>query len=230
MWRLTVALILVVLLWLISPLPAVAQTLGEYFEISYEPVGFSQNEIHGSEAFQATILGRATCIKDMPVAISEVSINSRVVAEHVASGTEVTLNSSYTVTVKPFPAKAGETAEVNQVIPLQFPAEAESGEYNVIGKLIGLKFKIGFAWFDVTEYITQDLYIGSLKYTAPEPTPTPESTPTTAPTPASPPTETPTPTPAPPEAVIPWWVWLIVAIAVATIAVNVVLLLRHRGT
>ena len=145
MWRLIIALILAVSLWSISPLPTAAQSVEEYFQISYEPVSFSQNEIHGSEAFQATILGRATCIKDMPVAISEVSINSRVVAEHAVSGTEVTLNSNYTVTVKPFPAKAGETVEVDQVIPLQFPAEAESGDYNIIGKLIGLKFKIGFA-------------------------------------------------------------------------------------
>jgi len=198
-WGLVIALILAVPLWTISPLPAVAQSVEEYFQISYDPVSFSKNEIHGSEVFDATIHGRATCTKDLPVSASEAIITSRVVATHTVSGTRVTLNPSYTVTIKPFPSKEGDTTEINQVVPLQFPAQAESGDYNVIGELIEAKVKVVFVWGDA-----------------------PESTPT--------PTPTPTPASAPPESGITWWVWLIVAVAVATTMVNIVWYLRHRTT
>jgi len=189
-------------------------------------VSFNKSEIHGSEAFSATILGRATCIKDLPVTVSEVSITSRVVAKHAVSGTGVTLNSSYTISIKPFPSKKGETAEISQAVPLQFPAQAESGDYNVIGKLVEAKVKVGFAWVEVTGYIPQDQFMGSLKYIAPQSTPTP----TPVPTPTLPPTPTPPPSPTPPEHGLAWWVWLIVAVAVATTVTNIIWFLRHRTT
>jgi len=222
MRRLALTLILTLSLWLISPLPTAAQSLGEYFQISYDPVSFSKNEIHGSEVFHATILGRATCSKDLPVSASEASITSRVIAEHAVSGTSVTLNSSYTITIKPFPSKEGDSIEINQDVPLTFPAQAESGDYNIIGKLIEAKVKVAFVWGVVTDYLPQDQLMGSVEYIAPEPTPT--SAATAAPTPTPPDTET----PASPEHGIAWWVWLIVAIAVVTTAVNITWFLRHR--
>ena len=221
-WGLVIALILAVPLWTINPIPAVAQGVEEYFQISYDPVSFSKNEIHGSDVFYATISGRATCTKDLPVSASEASITSRIVATHTMSGTRVTLNSSYTVTIKPFPSKEGNTTEINQVVPLQFPAQAESGDYNVIGELIEAKVKVLFIWGKVTEYLPQSQLMGSIKYTAPESTPTPTPTPTSTPTP--------TPTSAPPESGITWWVWLIVTVAVATTIVNIIWYLRHRTT
>ena len=98
----------------------------------------------------------------------------------------VTLNPSYTITIKPFPSKTGDTTEINQVVPLKFPAQAESGDYNVIGKIIKAEVKIGFVWIDVTQYLPEEQPMGSLKYTAPEtaPTPTPALAPAPAPTPA----------------------------------------------
>ncbi len=238
-WRLAIALILAVCLWLVSPLPAAAQSIEESFQLTYEPVSFSKSEVHGSEAFSATIQGRATCTKDLPLPISEASITSHIIAEHKVSGATITLNSSYTVTIKPFPSKKGDTAEINQVVPLKFPAQAESGDYNIIGQIIEAKVKVAFVWVEVTEYLHQPQLMGSLKYIAPESPSTSEPTtistpePTTTSTPEST-TPTPTQEPAPPEApvsieyVIPWWVWLIVAIAVATTAVNIVWFLRQR--
>lgn len=226
MWRLAVALTLAGALSLMSSSPASAQDLSENFQLGYDPVSFSKSEIHGSEAFSATILGRATCIKDLPVSVSEATLTSQVIAEHVASGTKVTLNSSYTISIKPFPSKKGETVEISQAVPLQFPAQAESGDYNVIGKIVEAKVKVGFMWIEVTGYLPQDQLMGSLKYIAPQPT----STPTSAPTPTLPPTLTPTPPPTPPEHGLAWWVWLIVAIAVATTVMNIIWFLRHRAT
>lgn len=213
-WRLIIALILAIPLWLISPLPTAAQSAGEYFQIDYDPVSFSQNEIHGSEVFYATIHGSATCTKDLPVSVSEASITSRVVAEHTMNGTVVTLNSSYTVTMKPFPSKEGDTTEINQVVPLQFPARAESGDYNVIGELVEAKVKVAFVWGEVTEYLPHSQLMGSLEYISPGPAPGP--------------LPTPTPIPTPPECSIAWWVWLIVAVAVATTMANIICLLRYR--
>jgi hypothetical protein len=141
---LALTLILTVSLWLISPLPAAALSLADYFQLSYDPVSFSKNEIHGSEAFHATIVGHATCSKDLPVPASEGSITSRIIAEHTVSGASVTLNSSYTISIKPFPSKEGDTIEINQDVPLKFPAQAESGDYNIIGQLIEAKVRVAF--------------------------------------------------------------------------------------
>jgi len=109
-WRLAVALTLAVSLCLISTSLASAQDLAEYFQLSYEPVTFDKGEINGSEVFHATIAGRATCTQDLPVSVSEASLTSQVVAVHTASDTTVTLNLSYTISIKPFPSKKGETA------------------------------------------------------------------------------------------------------------------------
>jgi len=228
MWRLAVALTLAGALSLMSSSPASAQDLSENFQLSYDPVTFDKTEIQGSEVFHATIAGRATCIKDLPISASEATLTSQVIAEHVASGTRVTLNSSYTISIKPFPSKKGETAEISQAVPLQFPAQAESGDYNVIGKIIEARVKVGPIPLDVTGFLPQEQTMGTVKYIAPEPT----STPTPAPVPILPPTPAPTPTPAPAptESGIPWWVWPVVAIAVATTAANVIWFLRHRAT
>jgi len=226
--------------WLISPLNATAQSVEDYFQISYDSVSFNKSEINGSEVFYAAIRGRATCIKDFLLPISEVSITSRIVAEHAVSGARVALNSSYTVIIKPFPSKEGDTAEINQDVRLQFSDQAESGDYDIIGELIEAKVKAGVVWLDATKYLPQTQLLGSLKYIAPEPTtsptttpvppatPTPIPTPTPTPVPPTTPVPIPAPTPAPPECSIIWWVWLIVALSAATTIVNVILFLRYR--
>lgn len=231
-WGVVTALILAIFLWLVSPFPATAQNLQDYFYIQFDPVSFSKTEIQGSEAFQVTILGRVTCNQDLPIPISEVSFTSRVVAKHMVSGTEVILNPGYTLTVKPFPSKRGNTTEINQAISLQFPAQAESGDYNIIGKIVEAKVKIGFGWIDATKYLPQDQLMGSLKYSAPEvappPTPTPQPTPAPVPVPTPAPSPAPAPIPVAPEYVIPGWVWLIVAVAAAATMLNIILFLRQR--
>jgi len=211
---LAIALTMAVSFWLVNPLPAVAQSVGEYFQINYDPVSFSKNKIEGSEVFYATIKGRATCTKDLPVPVSGASLTSRIVAEHVVNGTEFTLNSNYTITIEPFPSKEGDTVEINQVVSLQFPAEAESGDYDIIGELIEARVKVVVGSLDVTEFLPQDQLMGSVNYTSLGLPPAP--------------TQTPPSTPAPQEYYIPWWVWLIVAIAGATTVANVILYLRHR--
>ena len=103
--RVAVALMLAVFLWLGSPLPASAQDIQDYFYIELDPVSFSKTEIQEHEVFQATILGQAAATKDLPMSVGEASFTSRVVAKHAVSSTEVILNSSYTVNIKPSPQR-----------------------------------------------------------------------------------------------------------------------------
>jgi hypothetical protein len=240
-----VALALAVFLCLMSPSPVSAEDdLAQSFQFSYDPVSFDKSEIQGSEVFHATIAGRVTCVKDLPMSASEATLTSRVVAVHAASGTELTLNSSYTITIKPFPAKKDETAEIKQAVPLQFPAQAEAGDYNVIGKIVEAKVKVVFIWVDVTGSLPQDQTLGTVKYTVAEPTPIPENPPSSQPLPVPPPLKsTPSgadiPTPQelsspslpPPHqsSIIPWWVWLVVLIAAITTLINIVSLVRRRA-
>lgn len=239
MWRLAIALILAICLCPISPSLASAQDFNpkDYFQLNYDPVTFSKNEIKGSEVFHATIAGRATCTQDLPVPlpVSEVIITSKVVAEHIESGATVTLNPGYTVTIKPFPSKKGDNIEISQSVPLQFPAEAESGDYNIIGKINEAHIKLVLGSLEITSYLPPEQSMGTVKYTAPvsteaptPPSPEPEQSP--QPTLKSTPAGPAAPAPAEAETGMPWWAELIVLIAVATTIFNIIWFLRHRAT
>lgn len=168
-WYLIIALISAVSLSLINPASVAAQSMDEYFQISYDPASFSQNQINGNQVFYVTIHGKATCIKDLPLAVSETSITSRIVARHIASGTVVILNPTYTVAINPFPSQRGDATEMTQTAPLQFPTQAQSGSYNVTGELVEAKIKVLLVWLDVTKYLPQSQPVGSLEYTASPP-------------------------------------------------------------
>jgi len=161
-----IALVLAASLCLISAPRAVAQSIEDYFDISYDPVEFSQDVIHGDEIFYATVRGIASCKQDLPLSVSEVVITSRIIAEYEINGTTKTLNPSYTINIKPFPDEAGETYTIEKVIPLQFPASSESGNYEVIGELIEARAKVGI-WIDVSNYLPQCQAMGSVS-TVPE--------------------------------------------------------------
>ncbi|MFC2007360.1 hypothetical protein ACFLVB_02040 [Chloroflexota bacterium] len=246
--RLVIAVMLAVLVIFSSPLPAAALSVSDYFQISYDPVGFSKSEINGSEVFYAEIRGVAVCTQGLPLPVGEASITSRVVAENTGTGAGVTLNSNYTVTIKPFPSKAGDRVEISQDVPLQFPDRAEAGDYNVTGELIEAKVKVGFASIDVSGYFPPSQLMGSVKYAAPEPAATPETAPLPMATPApariseSAPAPAPAPTPvaAPVPAPVPtqspvtqangvvWWVWLIVGVAITAALLTIIWYVRHR--
>ncbi|MFC1950558.1 hypothetical protein ACFLWD_02710 [Chloroflexota bacterium] len=120
-WRLLLTLILVLCSIPFISHSATALSVEDYFEINYAPMEFSKTEIQGNEIFYATIEAEATCVSDLPLAVTEVSINGRVIAEHQVSGVRVTLNSSYDVTIYSFPNTAGETSQSSEVVSLRFP-------------------------------------------------------------------------------------------------------------
>ena len=188
-WHVIIAFVLAILLCLLSSPPAAAQSVEEYFQISYEPVSFSKTEIHGDEVFTATIQGRASCIKDLPMSVSEARITGHVIAEHRVSGTTVTLNSSYTTTIKPFPDKVGDTINMSEVILLQFPSHSESGDYDIIMEIVKAEIPVLLWWVDVKDYLPQgqleEQPMGSLKYIPGDEPPTPTLTPTATPEPST---------------------------------------------
>ena len=119
-WRLLIALILALCLVPIGSSPVAALSAEDYFSYSYD-VEFSKVEIEGSEDFNATVTVTATRNNnDFPLNLSpsEALITGRIIAEHQATGAKVTLNSSYTVEISPFPQK-GETAQESEVVSLQ---------------------------------------------------------------------------------------------------------------
>lgn len=236
-WRLGIALALALSLCLVNAPFASAQDLAEYFQLSYDPVTFDKSEINGREVFHVIIAGCATCTKDLPLPLpaSEAVITSQVVAEHAASGATVTLNPGYTVTIESFPSRQGQAVEISQVLPLQFPVQAASGDYNIIGRIVQAEIKVSiFPPVDVTDYLPQSQVMGTVKYTAPELTEAPPvPAPPVKPAPAPPANPTPAPIPplAPPptpEPIFPWWGGLLVLAAIATTVFNITWFLRHR--
>ena len=172
-WRVAIALVLAAFLVPVSSSPVAAISISEYFEISYEPVKFvdangdPKTEVYGDEIFYARIRGSATCTKDLPFPynqVSEVRATSRVIAKHKINGSEQTLNSSYTITIKPFPKKEGDTTQIEKDIPLQFPDGSQSGDYNVRGELIKAEAKTFLGWQDITSYFPQSQPMGSVTY------------------------------------------------------------------
>ncbi len=168
-WRLLVALILALYLVPISSSPVTAQSAEDLFNITYE-VSLGKTEVNGSEIFYVTIQGEAKCKEDLEFPynlVSEARITGRVTAIHQASGARVTLNSSYTVTIDPFPTKKDEITQSSVVVSLQFPEESQSGTYSVVGEPIEAKVNALTAWFTVTSYLPSSQTMGSVTYVAP---------------------------------------------------------------
>ncbi len=167
-WRLLVALILALCLVPIGSSPVVALSVDDYFEITYE-VSLSKTEINGSEVFDATITVTATRNNnDFPLGLSpsEALITGRIIAEHQTTDAKVTLNSSYTVEISPFPQK-GETAQESEVVSLQLPEESQSGTYSVVGELIKAEVTVLGIAIPATEYLPSSQIMGSVTYVAP---------------------------------------------------------------
>ncbi len=226
---------LAAVMWLASSSPASAQELGDYFQISYDPAVFDKTEVTAGEAFQVVITGRAVCEKDLewkglPLPVTKAVIISQVIARHTESGATVVLNPEYIVVIDPFPDREGDTIEITQIVPLKFTTGATSGNYTVIGQIVEAKVKFFLGSIDVTGHLPQEQPMGTVKYTAPETTPSPEMATeeaSSSPAPASEPEPTSSATIAPPatipepEQIIPWWVGLVVFAAIAVTVLNV---------
>ncbi|GAH67054.1 unnamed protein product, partial [marine sediment metagenome] len=106
----------------------------------------------------------ASCTDDLPMPVSEAVITGRIIAEHQTSGAEVTLKSSYTLTISPFPSQKDETTQVSQVVSLQFPGGSQSGTYSVVGELIEAEVKTILGWISVTAFLPSSQAMGSITY------------------------------------------------------------------
>ena len=151
---------------LITPLlnvqPTAALSVSDYFTLSYQ-VTLSTAEVNEGQTFTALASGSATCKASLPISVSSAVIEGRVVALNQSTGTEVTLNASYTVTITPFPNKIGENAQLTQTIPLTFPAGSAAGNYTIVAELVKAKAD-AVIWWDVSSYLPSSQTIGSVNY------------------------------------------------------------------
>jgi hypothetical protein len=153
---LAATLVLALLLVPLGSLPAAAQDISEYFDISYEPLTFSKTDIYGYETFYAHIEGTGTCIKDLDLSVdvNAFRLVFEVIAEPQGGGAQVTLNARYTITIDPLPTETTDPpVQINEDIPLQFPGGSASGVYNVVGELIIAEAKVSIFWVNVEDYI-----------------------------------------------------------------------------
>ena len=181
-----------------------AQSIDQFFQLSFSIIGPSQTEVTGSQIFTVKVTGAAITKQNLPIAPSEARITGQIVAQNNSTGAEAILNPSYVVTIKPFPSKQGDTYSIDQIVNLQFPPDSLSGNYTVIGRLLEAKvFGVPFIGeMDVSSFLPKTQNIGVVNYlasatVAPTATPvlTPKPTPTATPTVA--PTATPVLTPKP---------------------------------
>ena len=176
----------------------------DYFIYTYS-IKLSRSYIQNGEVFYAGVTGTATCIQDAPVQPSEAFLRGRVIAEHLATGARVALNSGYSYTVSPVPSVKGEVFTATQELPLYFPWDSPAGEYRVTGELIEARFKAGL-WFDATDSFPKTQDMGIAYYRIPAPQPPTTTPPTPPPAVPEPPVTEPVPepgTPASPGAELP---------------------------
>jgi hypothetical protein len=233
--RLAAALFITIVLSLATVSPALALDLNpqDYFQLTYNPVTFDKSSVSPGEVFHTTLKGRATCIKDLPLPFSEVSIKSQVIARPAAGGADLTLNAAYAIDINPLPKKSGEYYDINQSVTLQFPAGAPSGDYTVIGKLIEAKVTIKMLISytqDVTGSFPQESVMGSIKCGVPSTmtaTPATTSPAATAPMAALPSTSPPTggSTYSPSSSALPIEKFPFTTVAIIALLVVVVVLL-----
>lgn len=142
--------------------PATAISISDYFTLSYR-VTLSIAEVQQGEEFTATASGSAVCKAELPVTVSSAFVTSRVVAVHQITGTKVTLNPGFTVTIDPFPGTVGDSIDISREISLTFPRDSPAGTYTVTGELIEARVQAVIP-IDVTDYLPATQSIGTVEY------------------------------------------------------------------
>jgi len=160
LWCGSLALVLALGLAVAVPGSAAALSLGDYFSYSFT-VEFNTTSVAVGEGFSATVQAEATCTNDLPVSASEAQITGRIVAEHQSSGVRVTLNSSYSIAIDPFPSQKDDTTEITQVVSLVFPEGSPAGTYTVIAELIEATVTVIFP-ISVTTLLPPSQTVGSI--------------------------------------------------------------------
>jgi len=147
---------------------ALTQNPSAFFELDYNQVDFGTGEIYSGQVFPMNFTGKASCIQDMGLDNLEVRVKYQITARNNASSARVTLNPDLTVNIEDFPTRAGESYAIDEVVLLQFPETAATGEYTVIGEIVEVMVKIG-SWFDISPYLEEAGDLGTLQYVAANP-------------------------------------------------------------
>lgn len=137
---------------LAGPLPADAQEKNEYFE--YTITGkLDKQSVLINEQFTAILSSQGICKVDMPISIPAVMISIRIYARNKNQNSEITLTPDYSFTMKDIPTVKGKTFNVENEVPLMFPVDSLSGQYDVFVDITSVKFQIFEFWADGLEYM-----------------------------------------------------------------------------
>ena len=159
-----------------------ALSVSDYFTLTYQ-INLSTSEVNEGQTFNALAYGFGTCKAALPISVSSAIIEGCIVATNQATGTQVTLNADYILTISPFPDKIGDTLQLTETIPLTFPPDSPPGIYIVSGKLIAVRIN-AVIWWDISGYLPSSQTIGIIKYDLNDSNST-TSSPATTPNPTS---------------------------------------------
>jgi hypothetical protein len=138
---------------------------GEYVRIDYTPTIFDKSEVTGNETFNANLSGNFTCLKDITYPVSGLSIVPKITARNTSTGGEVTLIVSKNITAEPIPLKQGETAGFEQILQLQFPDQAATGNYILYLNAESIKVNISGLWAEIADlFQLKEQLLGTVKY------------------------------------------------------------------
>ncbi len=151
------------------PHPALAFDAAGYFSSSYS-VNLSKTQVLASEVFQVSVTAQVNCLRDLPFQVSEGYFTDRLVAVHAQSGNRVVLVPSYTLSIKPFPKKNGESTQQTRSLDAAFPKAALPGRYDLVSELIEARAKV-LIWVTVTSYLPQSKNVGSITVVTTSPSP-----------------------------------------------------------
>jgi len=118
------------------------------------------------KSFSISVRGNITCTNDLPLSVTSGRFKYHIIARNLATNQTVTIMSGKTITVKPFPDDAGESAAFNMQITAKFPTRSAYGNYSIIAVLDKAEIMVLRQWIAVTGKLTGTIVLGTVQYSA----------------------------------------------------------------
>ena len=124
---------------------------------------FDTERVIGQDDFNITINGQITCTGILAKPVTDITLVAEIIARKTSGYIEVSLNSTYTATLSSPLTVINDTAEFTLDLSLNFPEQAETGDYQVILRNKELKVNAG-SWLDITAYLPREQTLGMVQY------------------------------------------------------------------
>ncbi|MFH0927909.1 MAG: hypothetical protein V1821_00365 [bacterium] len=118
-----------------------AESPVNYIQTTYEPTVFSGTDISEGEAFSALVKSKGVALRAPDSPVSATRFTYRYFAINAVTSEELILNREASVTVEPFPMKAGDSYQTSNEVSLRFPPGSPGGDYTVVEEVIKIEIK-----------------------------------------------------------------------------------------